>query len=131
MSESLISIIIPVLNGVSFLDNCFSTLEKQTYPNLEIIFVDNGSSDGSRERINRYCSSHKGFYLLDCPKPGPGAARNKGIEFSRGDYISFLDVDDDLEPDKHFVLLEGFERFPNATMVVGKTRKKVQQWQHH
>jgi len=104
MSEPLISIIIPVLNGGQFLDRCFSTLKQQIYPNLEIIFIDNGSCDDSRERINQYCSKFSNYHLMDCSKLGSGAARNIGIEFSSGEYISFLDVDDELEPDKYGIL---------------------------
>ena len=54
MSESLISIIIPVLDGSKFLVRCFDTLEKQLYSNLEVIFIDNGSEDDSKEIINNY-----------------------------------------------------------------------------
>ena len=124
MNDPLISIIVPVLNGKSFLDRCFSTLSKQTYSNLEIIFVDNGSIDGSRENINKYCSERENYYLLDCSKPGPGAARNRGLDFASGKYISFLDVDDELEPDKHIKLLKELKHFPQAAMAVGQTKIK-------
>ena len=61
MYEPLISIIIPVLNGSKFLERCFSTLEKQTYSNLEIIFIDNGSSDDTKVKIESYCYKKKGI----------------------------------------------------------------------
>ena len=124
MSEPLISIIIPVLNGSNFLDRCFSTLENQVYSNLEVIFIDNGSKDNSRNIIQKYCSQKEQSYLLDCKKPGPGTARNVGVKFAKGEYLSFLDVDDELEPDKHLVLMHGFEQYPDVQMVVGKTIKK-------
>jgi glycosyltransferase involved in cell wall biosynthesis len=124
MSKPLISIIIPVLNGYDFLDYCFLNLKKQIYPRLEIIFVDNGSSDGSLEKINQYCSNYSNYHVLNCSTPGPGAARNKGINSAIGDYISFLDVDDELAPDKHNTLFDQIKRFPDAAMVVGRTKKK-------
>ena len=123
MSESLISIIIPVLNGSKFLVRCFDTLEKQLYSNLEVIFIDNGSEDDSKEIIKNQCSIKKNYYLIECNIPGPGAARNFGIKFSKGEYISFLDVDDELKPDKHHILIEGFKSYPKAAMVVGNTSK--------
>ena len=123
MSESLISIIIPVFNGEKFLGRCFSTLKKQSYPNLEIIFVDNNSIDGSRDKINQYCSKYENYCLLDCSKPGPGAARNKGIENAEGEYISFLDVDDEIHPRKHDLLIEVFNKYPSAAMAIGRTKK--------
>ena len=124
MSDPLISIIIPVLNGQVFLDRCFSSLEKQTYPSLEVIFVDNGSIDGSRQRIDKYCTEHENYYLIDCYKLGPGRARNSGINFASGEYISFLDVDDELEPEKHRILLEGLLYYPQAAIAIGQTKIK-------
>ena len=64
MSESLISIIIPVLDGSKFLVRCFDTLEKQLYSNLEVIFIDNGSEDDSKEIIKNQCSKKKNYYLI-------------------------------------------------------------------
>tara|TARA_B100001250_G_C19779594_1_gene781254 strand:- start:243 stop:1214 length:972 start_codon:yes stop_codon:yes gene_type:complete len=124
MSEPLISIIIPVLNGEKFIYKCFFTIENQNYSNLEIIFIDNGSSDNSRKIINKYCLKKNNYFLLDCIKPGPGAARNKGIEFCNGKYFSFLDVDDLLDPEKFKILLEEFEKFPNIMMAFGETQVK-------
>jgi len=124
ISDPLISIIIPVLNGQSFLDRCFSSLEKQTYPNLEVIFVDNGSIDGSRQRIDKYCTEHENYYLLDCYKLGPGRARNSGINFASGEYLSFLDVDDELEPEKHRILLKELQYYPQAAIAIGQTKIK-------
>ena len=122
LTEPLISIIIPVLNGDIFLERCFNTLEKQEYLNLEIIFVDNGSTDGSINKISEYCSKKKNHFFLNCTKVGPGAARNEGIKFAKGEYISFLDVDDEIEPDKHIVLLEEFRGCPQASMAIGQTK---------
>ena len=122
-TNPLISIIIPVLNGKLYLERCFSTLEGQNYPNLEIIFIDNGSQDGSREKIEEYCERYDNYFLLDCNKPGPGATRNVGIKFSHGEYISFLDIDDELEPDKYIVLLNGIKQYPHAAIILGRTKK--------
>ena len=124
MSESLISIIIPVLDGSKFLVRCFDTLEKQLYSNLEVIFIDNGSEDDSKEIIKNQCSIKKNYYLIECNKPGPGAARNIGIKFSKGEYISFLDVDDEIHPEKHHLLLNSLVNNPTAGIAVGNTMKK-------
>ena len=124
LSDPLISIIIPVLNGHTFLKRCFNTLEKQDYSNLEIIFVDNGSTDGSTLIISDYCSKKKNHFLFNCTKRGPGAARNEGINFAKGEYISFLDVDDEIEPDKHNALLDELRGCPQASMAIGQTKIK-------
>lgn len=122
-ANPLISIIIPVLNGELHLERCFSTLEGQKYPNLEIIFIDNGSQDGSRKKIEECCDKYDNYFLLDCNKPGPGATRNVGIRFSHGEYISFLDIDDELEPDKYIILLNEIKQNPDAAIIFGRTKK--------
>ena len=124
MSKPLISVIIPVLNGIHFLERCHSTIQNQIYPNLEIIFVDNGSKDGSRERLIQYCTKNDNYNLLDCIQSGPAAARNKGIENASGEFISFLDVDDEIEPEKHEILLDVLNKYPKAAMAIGRTEKR-------
>ena len=124
MNRPLISIIIPVYNGIKFLDRCFKTLNDQSYSNLELIFIDNGSTDGSIKKIKSYCETNSYANLFNCNKRGVGYARNKGIEVSKGEFISFLDVDDELLPEKHNVLMEGFNKYPEAGMVVGKAIKQ-------
>ena len=124
MSKPLISIIIPVLDGSKFLVRCFNTLEKQLYSNLEVIFIDNGSKDDSKAIIMNQCSKKKNYYLIECNKPGPGVARNIGIKFAKGEYISFLDVDDEIEPEKHNLLLDAFNHFPETGIAIGNTIKK-------
>lgn len=123
MSDPLISVIIPVYNGEKFLQRCFASLEAQQYKNLELIFVNNNSTDYSEKMIEEYCTSRKNAHLLQCEKPGPGAARNHGIKLAQGEYISFLDIDDELKPEKHHILIEGFKSYPKAAMVVGNTLK--------
>ena len=124
MNKPLISIIIPVYNGIEYLSRCFKTLKNQAYSNLELIFVDNGSTDGSLDKINIFCEEISYAYLFKCKKVGPGYARNKGIEVANGDFISFLDVDDEISRDKHQILLDGFIKCPNAGMVVAQTLKQ-------
>lgn len=124
MSEPLISIIIPVLNGEPFLERCFATLDYQNYSNLEIIFVDNNSTDHSIKLVKHYCKHKKKAKMLRCKKQGPGAARNVGIKYASGEFISFLDVDDEIEPEKHNLLIQAFYKNPNVGMIVGNTIKK-------
>ena len=125
MSDPLISIIIPVYNGQSFLQRCFSTLEKQNYNNLEIIFIDNNSIDNSKEIIQNYCKNKKNWRIINCSKQGPGFARNKGLNEAMGKYISFLDIDDEIHPNKHDILLNELLNNPKINVVIGQTEKKI------
>ena len=126
MNRPLISIIIPVYNGIKFLDRCFKTLNDQSYSNLEIIFIDNGSTDGSIKKIKSYCETNSYANLFNCNKRGVGYARNKGIEVSKGEFISFLDVDDEICVDKHQLLMDGLNKYPNVGMVIGETIKQYE-----
>ncbi len=126
MSKPLVTIIIPVYNGEPYLQRCFLSLDKQIYENLEIIFIDNNSKDQSIKIIQEYCARKYNARLIFCKKQGPAAARNLGISESKGEYISFLDVDDEILPNKFFDLLDGFEKFPNAMMSIGRTKKLYQ-----
>ena len=123
MSKPLISIIIPVFNGEKHLIKCFSIVDKQLYSNIEILFIDNNSIDKSAELIKRYCERKNNAKLYFCEKQGPGAARNLGMRKSKGDYFSFLDVDDEIMPNKFETQLNAFNQYPNASMVVGQTLK--------
>ena len=123
MSDPLISIIIPVYNGQSFLQRCFSTLEKQNYNNLEIIFIDNNSIDDSKEIIQNYCKNKENWRIINCSKQGPGFARNKGLNEATGKYISFLDIDDEIHPYKHEILLNELLNNPKINVVIGQTEK--------
>ena len=97
--EELISIIVPVYNVEAYIEQCLDSLMNQTYRNLEIILIDDGSTDNSGKICEAYEKKDcriKYFYQTNM---GVGAARNKGIDFAAGKYIGFVDPDDycDLE----------------------------------
>jgi glycosyltransferase involved in cell wall biosynthesis len=97
--EELISIIVPVYNVEAYIEQCLDSLLNQTYRNLEIILIDDGSTDNSGKICEAYEKKDyriKYFYQTNM---GVGAARNKGIDFAAGKYIGFVDPDDycDLE----------------------------------
>lgn len=92
--DSVISIIIPVYNTEKYLRQCLDSVAGQTYANLQIICVDDGSSDSSRSILERYAARDGRIKILSQPNRGQGAARNRGIEEASGDYIIFVDSDD-------------------------------------
>ena len=97
MENKLISLIIPVYNTEKYLRNCLDSIVNQTYKNLEIIIINDGSTDNSLNIINEYASKDKRIKVLDIPNSGGGNARNKGLDIAKGDYIGFVDSDDELE----------------------------------
>lgn len=97
MNNPLISVIIPVYNVEQYLEECLNSVIEQTYKNIEIITVNDGSSDRSLEILQKYALSHPNIKIINQENMGNSVARNKGIMLASGKYINFLDSDDYLE----------------------------------
>ena len=94
-----ISVIIPVYNSSSFLKDCYGSLKRQTYSNLELIFVNDGSTDNSLDLLKGIAMADERVVIIDQKNKGLSAARNAGIQKSSGAYLTFLDADDFLADD--------------------------------
>lgn len=97
-SSPLVSFIVPVYNVEQYVVECLDSLLAQDYPNIEIVAVDDGSSDGSLKALNDYAASHSRVTVLHQENSGAGVARNKGVAAAKGKYIWFIDPDDAIEP---------------------------------
>jgi len=104
--EGLISIITPVYNAEVYLEKCVSSIISQTYRELEIILINDGSVDCSGEICNRYASLDKRVVVIHQENAGMSAARNRGLEIAKGEYIGFVDSDDFIDPDMFQVLYD-------------------------
>ena len=94
MRNPLISIIIPVYNTKQYLQECIESVINQTYTNLEIIAIDDGSTDGSGQILDEYGKSDSRIKVIHKENAGVSAARNTGLDIAAGDYIGFVDSDD-------------------------------------
>lgn len=94
MDRPLVSIIVPVYNVESYLPQCIESILAQTYENLEIILVDDGSADSSGRICEEYADRDTRIQTIHNPNEGLAAARNQGLEVARGVYCSFVDSDD-------------------------------------
>lgn len=94
MQEELISVIVPVFNVEEYLPRCLSSIESQTYSNLEIILVDDGSTDRSGHLCDDFAAKEPRAKVIHQKNQGQGAARNAGQDASSGDYLFFPDADD-------------------------------------
>lgn len=99
IAEPKVSVVIPVYNVIRYIDETIESLLNQTLKEVEIVLVDDGSSDGSLERIIELATEHENICVVKEPNAGPGTARNNGLAVARGKYISFVDSDDVL-PEK-------------------------------
>lgn len=115
----LVSVIIPVFNGAAFLAQAVESLLAQNYPRLEIIVVDDGSTDGLAAAVEALPVQVR---LLAQPNAGPAAARNLGLRAASADLIGFLDVDDLWPPGKIAAALAAFAAHPAADVVLGRAQ---------
>lgn len=97
-NNPLISIIVPVYNSAKYLPKCLDSILNQTYQNLEIICVNDGSTDNSTNILKTYTKKDPRIKILTQKNSGLSAARNSGIKAATGEYIAFVDSDDQIKP---------------------------------
>ena len=93
----MISVIVPVYNVERYLEECLNSIQHQTYTDIEVILVNDGSTDHSKMICERYCEEDSRFHLLNQENQGQSVARNVGVIASKGEYIAFVDSDDILQ----------------------------------
>lgn len=98
MSDSTISIITPIYNAEKYIDRCLKSITEQSYKKLEIICVNDGSTDGSLTLLNSWANKDGRIIVINIHNQGVSKARNIGMENATGNYIMFVDIDDWIEP---------------------------------
>ncbi len=96
MEQPLVSVIIPAWNAERFLARCIGSVVAQSYPRLEVVVVDDGSTDGTAAIADGFAKSHSCVRALHYGNAGSAEARRRGVEASRGEWIMFVDSDDEL-----------------------------------
>ena len=102
--EDLISIIVPVYNTEKYLEKCICSIISQTYKNIEIIIVNDGSTDNSKRICEKYEKKDNRIKLINKENGGQGSAKNIGIDYATGNYIGFVDSDDYIDEDMYETL---------------------------
>ena len=95
---ALLTVVVPIYNVSDYLVDCLDSIAGQTYPDLDVVLVDDGSTDDSGEIAERYARANSRFRLIRQANRGLGAARNTGVDAAAGDYLTFVDSDDLLPP---------------------------------
>ena len=111
MENLLISIIIPVYNTGNYLSECIESVRMQSYKNLEVIFVNDGSTDDSSAILSKAAESDSRIRIIEQENSGLSAARNRGIREAAGDYIMFLDSDDWIDKETCEIALEKVKEY--------------------
>ena len=104
--KSLISVIVPVYNTEKFLHRCVDSILNQTYKNIEIILIDDGSTDASGSICDEYAKIDSRIKVIHKENEGVSRARNLALEIAKGEYIGFVDSDDSIEPDMYEILYD-------------------------
>src|SRR5580658_3008260 len=105
MAVPLISVVVPFYNNADLLGDCLTSIAAQTITDLQVIMVDDGSTDGCAAIAADQAAADPRFTLIRVPNGGPGSARNRGVAAATGEYLAFVDADDLLPPDAYATLL--------------------------
>lgn len=106
----LVSVVVPFYNVEPYIAECLESLAAQTLADIEVILVDDGSTDGSRRIADAFASRDPRFVVVRQPNRGPGPARNEGVRWARGSYLAFADSDDVVPPEAYETLVCSLER---------------------
>ena len=115
----LISVIVPVYNKEKYVAECLNSILNQTYSNIEVIIIDDGSTDKSLEICMRYAEEDKRVKVFPQENGGPSAARNKGLDNAKGEYVAFVDADDILERNAYTLMVNELIDTKASIVVVG------------
>lgn len=122
--------IVPIYNREKYLETCLTSIIEQTYRNLEIILIDDGSTDASFAICEKYASKDKRIVLLKQANSGVSAARNAGLRCASGNYIGFVDSDDWLDIRAYEILVRNLEN-TNADVSVGGFSREYGEKKNH
>ena len=99
--QTMLSIIVPVYNTEKELDRCIKSILQQTFQDWELILIDDGSTDSSGDICEQYATNDKRIHVIHTTNQGQSAARNRGLELAIGQYVSFIDSDDEITPETY------------------------------
>ena len=113
----MISVIIPVYNVELYIKQCLDSVINQTYTDLQIIIIDDGSTDGSKAICEEYANRDSRMVFISQENAGVSSARNKGIEQATGEWISFVDADDWLELNAYEKILDYSNKYDTPDLI--------------
>lgn len=126
--RGLVSIIVPTYNSAQFIEACLESVFAQTYPHMEVLVVDDGSVDNTRQVLAPYIADDKIQYFFQ-QNQGPAAARNLALRHARGEFIAFLDADDLWLPDKLEKQITVLQKNPDVGMMYSDSEWFGEEWE--
>ena len=130
--EPLVSVILPVFNGQPFVAAAVISIVKQTYRNIELIIIDDGSTDGSSDVLHNFADADPRVRLVTHENRGLVASLNEGLELAKGKYIARMDADDISDPIRIERQVEYLETNPEVVLLGVRTfERRSSRWRHH
>ena len=111
VKKNLISIIVPIYNAQKYLNRCIDSILSQSYDNFELILINDGSTDGSKDICENYSSKDSRIKLINKINEGVSAARNIGLDIAEGEYVTFIDSDDWIENNYLQAMIDAIDGF--------------------
>ena len=127
-SKALVSVIVPIYNTEKFLDQCLSSIEAQTYKNLEVLCINDGSTDGSRDIILAHAEKDPRIKLVDKENGGYGQGCNLGLSLAKGEWVSIIEPDDWVEPGMYADMLSFAASFDETIDIVKTPWIDIRYW---
>ncbi|MEW6606917.1 MAG: glycosyltransferase [bacterium] len=124
----MLSVVIPVYNVSNFIDNCIQSILKQTFTEFEIILVNDGSTDDSFSKCKEYEKKYSFIKLYDKVNGGVSSARNIGLRYVSGEYVTFMDSDDEIKSDAFAILMKNIKEHDAevcASIVIERDKKPI------
>ncbi|MDB5182427.1 MAG: glycosyl transferase family 2 [Candidatus Saccharibacteria bacterium] len=128
MKEALISVVTPTYNRAHTILNAIKTVQAQTYKNWEMIIVDDGSTDNTEEVIKSLNDPSIRYYKKQ--NGGPSRARNYGVEHAKGEWIMYLDSDDELLPECMSISMEWLNKYPQAVFAFPRSTRTLELYEN-
>ncbi|PEL13517.1 CDP-glycerol:glycerophosphate glycerophosphotransferase [Bacillus sp. AFS017336] len=132
MEKAKVSIVVVAHNHEDVLKDCLNSLQSQSLTDLQIIVIDNGSTDNSKKLIEEYSNSHKNFQSVSIDFTAKNKARNIGLQEANGEFIAFIDADDIVNSSSYEKLYDGATK-ANAEIALGNIQlfNGTRKWEHH
>ena len=127
-SKALVSVIVPIYNTEKFLDQCLSSIEAQTHKNLEVLCINDGSTDGSRDIILAHAEKDPRIKLVDKENGGYGQGCNLGLSLAKGEWVSIIEPDDWIEPGMYADMLSFAASFDETIDIVKTPWTDICDW---
>lgn len=125
----MVSIVVPVYNGEEYLERCLKSICTQSYPDLQVILVNDGSTDGTAELCQKYVVQDDRITLISQENQGVSKARNVGLSLVKGEYLLFVDADDELLPNALLYLVEKMKQTNADLILFGWKEKNIKNHQ--